>query len=104
MKKYYAIANQYGSDTSRGFANTSYVLVFASRSYRDQYVKNSESMAVEAIRKAEVTKWVSRAPTHFSGERYIIASSINQQLDGCIGEVTVGTEDHPCFVDYFRRN
>lgn len=59
---YYAKANQYGSDTSVGFANTWYVAGFATKAARDAWVDaHTDRLDVESITRAEAEKLVDPA-------------------------------------------
>ena len=57
MRTYYAADNHYGSETDLGFANTWYVISFASKAARDAYVANSEKRSTRAIRAGEVRQY-----------------------------------------------
>jgi len=93
--KYYARGNYYGSDTSHGFANTNYVLVFESRAARDAWVDSAHDLSACAIRRAEATYIATNlsltqnrtnAPEPFSGEFWGIEDD-EDDIDGCIGQL-----------------
>jgi hypothetical protein len=57
MCTYYAADNHYGSETDIGFANTWYVISFASKVARDAYVANSNKRSTRAIKAREVRQY-----------------------------------------------
>ena len=79
--KFYAAINAHSTPDSIGFANTWTVVVFNNREARDEYVKDSDSVATRAINRSEVTKYAAnwtgdsyRRPTPFSGEYWGIVA------------------------------
>ena len=67
MKRYYAAQNQYGSESSVGFASTWDVLVFSGKKARDNYVDNSDDLSVSAILKSQIKDYIN-ALHHFPGK------------------------------------
>lgn len=51
---FYVAENHYSSETSIGFANTWYVVGFATRAARDAHVAQAKDMATRAIKAAEI--------------------------------------------------
>lgn len=68
---YFAAINSYSSESSVGFANTWSVLVFNSKTKRDEYVSQADDMATRAITKKQIKDYVE-APKSFSGLRRAI--------------------------------
>lgn len=83
----FAANNLYATDTSTGFYNTWHVLAFEDKQSRDQYVANSKGMAVKAIAKSEISRYVP-APKPFSGAKRAIGLALSE-WPGLIGEVCV---------------
>lgn len=54
---YYAAKNTYASATDIGFANTWYVLGFATKAMRDLHVKNASDLATRAITTREFKRY-----------------------------------------------
>ena len=93
----FAANNHYATDTNTGFANTWYVVAFADKQSRDEYVSKAQGMAVKAITKAEISHYVP-APKHFSGAKRAIGKAF-PEWPGMIGEVYVC---HPNDANYLR--
>lgn len=101
MKRYYAATNSHSTSSSMGFANTWNVMVFSSKSSRDDYVDNSHDLATRAIRRDEVTKYASNLdlssgrkvkPDTFSGQYWGIVDCdyiSDDDIDGYMGHVIV---------------
>ena len=98
--KYYAAKSAHGSDSSQGFANDTIVMVFTSRSDRDEYVRASSNLSCVAITRREVTSNASNwsmnrnemiAPVPFSGEYWGIVEDdwSETEIPGYIGTVEV---------------
>jgi len=56
-KQYYAADNHYGNESSIGFANTWYVLAFASKAARDDFVDGSDKASTRAIKASEIKQY-----------------------------------------------
>lgn len=93
----FAANNRYATDTSTGFANTWYVLAFEDQLSRDEYVRRAQGLAVKAIAKAEISRYVP-APKPFSGAKRAIGLAA-VELPGLIGEVCVC---YPNDANYLR--
>ena len=83
----FAANNSYATDTSTGFYNTWYILAFEDQKSRDEYVAKAQGMAVKAIAKAEISRYVP-APKPFTGARRAIGLAASE-WPGLIGEVCV---------------
>ena len=59
MRHYYAADNYYGSENAIGFANTWYVVEFATKQERNKYVATSHKLSTRAIRAKDVRKYQS---------------------------------------------
>lgn len=97
MKMYFAADNRYGNETGIGFANSWYVMAFASKETRDEFVSVSNSMAARPISADEVTRYASMnsdfsTPKPFSGEFWAIWDDRITELDGYIGTVVIANE------------
>ena len=88
--KFYAASNRYASETSVGFANTWFVLVFNSRTARDEYVQQARDLATRAITRRDVPRYADAHPKPFSGE-YIGILDDHQEIPGYVGYVNVVT-------------
>ena len=95
-RNYFAADNTHGSRSSVGFANTWYVLVFDSKSARDDYVAGSDNISARKIKRREVTHYAenyspsanrTNAPTPFSGEFWGIVPDSDLHIPGLIGTV-----------------
>lgn len=95
--KYYAAINAYSTESSIGFSNTWDVLVFNSKSARDDYVNNSTALATRAIKKSEVTSYAANynctfnkviKPRPFTEEFWGIDND-QKQIPGYLGYVRV---------------
>lgn len=85
----FAANNSYATDTSTGFSNTWFVLAFADQQSRDHYVSQAQGLAVKAIAKADIRRYV-KAPKPFTGERRAVGLAASE-WPGLIGEVCVCT-------------
>lgn len=83
----FAANNRYATNTSTGFANTWYVLAFEDQQSRDAYVSHAQGLAVKAIAKAEISRYVP-APKPFTVARRAIGLAASE-WPGLIGEVCV---------------
>ncbi len=54
---FYAAKNTHATETSIGFANTWYVIGFATKESRDQHIKNATDRATQAINADELKKY-----------------------------------------------
>lgn len=102
---FYAANNQYSNQTSVGFANTWYVLVFDSKKNRDDYVNNSSDLACRAIKRKEISKYLNDVPKPFTSECYGIVGPMleDNDLEGFIGTVTVCTPDEYDFIEKLNK-
>jgi hypothetical protein len=57
-KTYYALDNHRASETSKGFANTWFVLRFPSRRLRDDYIRRATSIAARPVTAREARKYL----------------------------------------------
>jgi hypothetical protein len=102
---FYAADNHYGSDTSTGFANTWYVLAFADKNSRNEYVDHRPNLSARAIKRPHIGKFLPKRPRPFTGERYAITRPLWLADDalllpeGFVGYVDVSTPDDPEFVE-----
>jgi len=99
-KKYYATRNTYASKSSRGFSNTWFVLAFADRKSRDDYVEaaSARDISVYAIPLRVVTSYINEAPRKFTDDHYCIDPRCNEaeSIDGCLGGVTTYYHSSAC--------
>ncbi len=93
----FAANNTYATETSTGFANTWYVLAFEDQESRDAYVAKAHGLAVKAITKSEISRYVA-APKPFSGAKRAIGIAATE-WPGLIGEVCVC---YPNDANYLR--
>ena len=93
----FAANNSYATDNDQGFANTWFVLAFEDAASRDAYVANAKGLAVKAIAKTEISRYVP-APKPFSGAKRAIGIAAIE-LPGLIGEVCVC---YPNDANYIR--
>ena len=106
MKKFYVAENSYGSQTSRGFANTWDVLVFDCKKNAKKYVNESKNITVKIIKKTEVIKYAKNwnltkncytEPKKFSSEYWGITNGnydINMtDVTGYVGQIAVCNDD-----------
>jgi hypothetical protein len=108
MRKYFSAESAHGSSTSWGFSNDTIVYVFASKSDRDRYVRESHNLSVKAIKKSEVTKQATNfsltqnkdiKPNPFKGEFWGI-EEVEENDKGIIGQVTIfNDESVPWFIE-----
>ncbi len=96
MKRYYAKDHHYASSTSHGFANDTFVMVFESKSQRDDWVGKSDSLGAESIRRDQVTREATNvnlsqggdnAPQPFTGDYWAIDPFYADWDNGIIGRV-----------------
>ena len=105
-KRYFSAESAHGSSTSQGFANDTLVLVFESKTARDNYITSGGNITRRAIKASEATKEATNysltqnkaiKPDTFSGEYWGITNDITDYADqvaGCIGELTVCHDDN----------
>ena len=100
-RNYYLAYNEYGSESSHGFANTWSVAVFQSKKDRDNAVKNSKNITSRAIKKSEITGILSGTMSvkPFSGDYYGIVKNLDDDNSNCIGYVSVVNDGHPFVID-----
>lgn len=95
---YYAAFNQYGTESSVGFANTWRVVAFDSKNARDSWVeqRGRKDISARAIKRAEIGRYLDGPPKPFSGDAYCWEMSHKQPLDddvpGYAGSIVIG---HP---------
>jgi hypothetical protein len=99
MTKFYAASNNYSSESSIGFANTWFVMVFESKKSRDAYVASARNLAPRAIHKSDIAQYISRAPKPFTSQFYGIRhesmmDSGKESPEGFIGYVEVCEEEN----------
>lgn len=95
--RYYAANNDYtfDADSLVGFAHTWYVLAFATKRARDQYVLQAPGLSAHAITRKEVPKYVARTPTPFTDERYALIMPIQDEIPGFLGTIEVAHKNAP---------
>lgn len=93
----FAANNTYSNETSTGFANTWYVLAFEDAASRDAYVANAKGLAVKAMAKTDISRYVP-APKPFSGAKRAIGLAA-VEIPGLIGEVCIC---YPNDANYIR--
>ena len=101
-RKYFSAESMCGSSTSHGFSNDTIVYVFASKSDRDRYVRESSNLSVKAINKSDVTRHATNGdykPNPFKGEFWGI-EEVEENDKGIIGRVTIfNDESVPWFIE-----
>jgi len=100
---YYTAESAHGSETSHGFCNDTVVKCFSSRSARDDYVKSTKNITVEAIPASMATKRATNysltmnktnAPTPFSNEFWAIVPPYDDdETPGLVGILDTARED-----------
>ena len=91
MRKFYAARNDFGSETSTGYANTWKVFAFSSKRARDAWIKwaGKYDISVHAIKRAEIKNYVERPKPFTCQLRAILPDYIfGCQIEGLIGIVT----------------
>lgn len=116
-QRFYSAESDHGTESSRGFANDTTVMVFDSKAARDRYVEESRNISCEAIKRNEVTREAAnlsltdnrvRKPNTFNGEFWGIVDMCDmigwEKPDGYIGQVDVCNSDEaPGFVERLNR-
>jgi hypothetical protein len=93
MRKFFAAYNQYGSETSIGFANTWEVIAFTSKKARDEFVENSNDISFRKIKKKEIGYYVGGIkPYSGEGYRYGIRDGFMHVTPGYYSHVIIWTE------------
>lgn len=90
--KYYAVNNTYSTESSLGFTNTWFVLVFDSKTARDEYVANSPRLAARAIKRTEIGEYIE-APKPFSGKCWRVFCDSACDTKGLVGEIIIDWSD-----------
>ena len=99
-KRYFSAESAHGSESSYGFSNDTIVLVFDSKTARDNYVSECKNISCKAIPFKSATKYASNysltrnmymSPIPFTPEYWGITNDITDYTDinGCLGEVAV---------------
>lgn len=103
---FYAADNSYATESSAGFSNTWYVLVFDTKQNRDLYVENSASMAAQAITRKQVISYAANwdiqknryiEPKKFTRERWAILDNgwqYEKLPKGYIGKIGIFDPDN----------
>jgi len=97
MKRYFSSESEHGSSSSHGFSNDTKVLCFSSKLARDKYVSKSENLSCCKIAARDATKEATNdniKPNPFRGEYWGIAQLYDEEIDGCIGEITICNDFH----------
>jgi len=91
---FYALENSYANETSRGFANTYYILAFRTRSGRDRWLRrDAATLATAAITRRDFSHYLDR-PKPFTGQAYVVVDwfvDADECADyGLVGGITTG--------------
>lgn len=97
--RFYAANTDDSAETSTGFSKTWYVLAFARKQARKQYVAKAPGSAAHSIKKKDVTMYVKRTPTPFSGERYALVTPGCDDIPGLLGEIDVARTTDAQYIE-----